>query len=112
MKTIAQRKEIERVAVLIPAYREPHSIAGVVTKARKFFPDVIVVDDASGDLTAERARLAGATVLQRAVNGGKGGMASSETSPSLSIPLSSTPSLVITGYLRQNSRIRNFGDGG
>ena len=72
MGTIAQRKEVERVAVLIPAYREEDTVAEVVSEALKSLPDVIVVDDASGDQTAERAREAGATVLSREVNGGKG----------------------------------------
>jgi glycosyltransferase involved in cell wall biosynthesis len=72
MATIEQRKDVSRVAVLIPAYREPHSISEVVTKAKKYISDVIVVDDASGDQTAERARIAGAEVLPREENGGKG----------------------------------------
>ena len=72
MGIIAQRKEVERVAVLIPAYCESDSIADVVTTAKKHLPDVIVVDDASTDQTAIRARMAGATVLTRAKNGGKG----------------------------------------
>ncbi len=71
MAIIQQRKEVERVAVLIPAYREEDSVAGVVAEALKFLPDVIVVDDASGDQTANRAREAGATVLEREENGGK-----------------------------------------
>jgi glycosyltransferase involved in cell wall biosynthesis len=72
MATILQRKEVERVAVLIPAYREQDSVAEVVTEARRYLPDVIVVDDASGDETALRAERAGATVIRRDVNGGKG----------------------------------------
>ncbi|MBI9021155.1 MAG: glycosyltransferase family 2 protein [Verrucomicrobia bacterium] len=72
MATIAQRKEVERVAVLIPAYREEAHISEVVAEALRHLPDVIVVDDASGDSTAQRAREAGATVLEREANGGKG----------------------------------------
>lgn len=72
MTTIQQRKEIEKVAVLIPAYREPDTVAEVVMEARRYLPDVIVVDDASGDETAERAEKAGAFVLRRKKNGGKG----------------------------------------
>jgi len=72
MATIQQRKEVERVAVLIPAYREEDSVAEVVTEARRYLPDVIVVDDASGDETALRAENAGAMVIRREVNGGKG----------------------------------------
>ena len=72
MAIIQQRKEVERVAVLIPAYREEESVAGVVTEALTFLPDVIVVDDASDDQTTARAEAAGASVLRCAVNGGKG----------------------------------------
>ncbi len=72
MATILQRKEMKRVAVLIPAYREELSIASVVTEVLRYLPDVIVVDDASGDQTADWAEAAGAVVLRRDVNGGKG----------------------------------------
>jgi dolichol-phosphate mannosyltransferase len=72
MATIQQRKEVEKVAVLIPAYREESTVAEVVMEARRYLPDVIVVDDASGDATAQRAESAGATVIRREVNGGKG----------------------------------------
>ncbi len=72
MATIAQRKEVERVAVLIPAYREERSVAEVVRESIRHLPDVIVVDDASGDATSDRAEEACATVLRREVNGGKG----------------------------------------
>lgn len=72
MATIFQRKKVERVAVLIPAFREEENVAGVVTEALRHLPDVIVVDDASGDETAFRAESAGATVIRRDVNGGKG----------------------------------------
>ncbi len=41
MSTISQRKQIERVAVLIPAYCEEDSVVGVVTEALKYLPDVI-----------------------------------------------------------------------
>lgn len=72
MATIEQRKEVTRVAVLIPAYCEERTVGDVVARARKYLPDVIVVDDASIDETAARAETAGATVLRRATNGGKG----------------------------------------
>ena len=72
MGIIAQRKIVERVAVLIPAYKEEGTVAHVVTQAKRHLPDVIVVDDASPDQTSVRARLAGAIVLQRKENGGKG----------------------------------------
>ena len=72
MATILQYKDVKRTAVLIPAYREETTVAEVVAEARRYLPDVIVVDDASDDATAQRAEGAGATVIRRAVNGGKG----------------------------------------
>jgi glycosyltransferase involved in cell wall biosynthesis len=72
MATILQRKEVEKVAVLIPAHREADTVSEVVMEARRYLPDVIVVDDASGDATAKNAERAGAIVIRREVNGGKG----------------------------------------
>jgi len=72
MATIQQRKEVAKVAVLIPAYCEEQTVGDVVSKARNYLPDVIVVDDASTDETAARAEAAGAVVLRREKNGGKG----------------------------------------
>lgn len=72
MTTIAQYKEVEKVAVLIPAFCEENTVADVVTQARVCVPDVIVVDDASTDRTAACAEAAGATVIRRKTNGGKG----------------------------------------
>lgn len=72
MGIIQQRKAVERVAVLIPAYQEEDSVADVVTEALAYLPHVMVVDDASNDATADRAEEAGAVVLRRTVNGGKG----------------------------------------
>jgi glycosyltransferase involved in cell wall biosynthesis len=72
MGTIAQHKEVKKVAVLIPAFCEEKTVGEVVTRARRHLPDVIVVDDASTDETAARAEAAGATVIRRKVNGGKG----------------------------------------
>lgn len=72
MATIAQHKEVKRVAVLIPAFCEEQTVGDVVRQAKTFLPDVIVVDDASTDETAARAEAAGAKVIHREVNGGKG----------------------------------------
>jgi glycosyltransferase involved in cell wall biosynthesis len=72
MATIAQYKEVEKVAVLIPAFCEEDTVASVVTQALVCVPDVIVVDDASTDETAARAEAAGARVIRRKENGGKG----------------------------------------
>ena len=59
-------------AALIPAFNEAGSIAEVVAGLRGAVSQVIVVDDGSTDGTAERARAAGAEVLEHAVNCGKG----------------------------------------
>jgi glycosyltransferase involved in cell wall biosynthesis len=61
-----------RIAVVIPAYQEASTIAGVARRARAHADAVIVVDDGSTDGTS--AALAGldATVLRNARNLGKG----------------------------------------
>ena len=61
-----------RCASVIACFNEAAQIAEVVAAAREFLPTVIVVDDGSSDLTAREAARAGATVLRRPVNGGKG----------------------------------------
>jgi glycosyltransferase involved in cell wall biosynthesis len=55
-----------RVAVVVPALDEEASIAAVVAgfRARPEVAQVIVVDNASRDRTAERARAAGAVVVR------------------------------------------------
>ena len=62
----------EKVAALIPAYREAAHIAEVVRRVRAQLAHVLVVDDGSPDDTAERARQAGAEVIVHAQNAGKG----------------------------------------
>ncbi len=53
-----------RTLVFIPAWNEQDSVAAVIADVRAHLPaaDVLVVDDGSGDATAERARAAGALV--------------------------------------------------
>jgi glycosyltransferase involved in cell wall biosynthesis len=72
MATISQYKEVEKVAVLLPAFCEEATIGAVIKEALVCVPDVIVVDDASTDETAARAEAAGARVIRRKENGGKG----------------------------------------
>ena len=60
-----------KVCALIPAFNESRHIARVVAAARAHCP-VLVVDDGSQDDTAELAATAGAQVLRREVNAGKG----------------------------------------
>jgi dolichyl-phosphate beta-glucosyltransferase len=66
------------LSVVIPAYNEELAIAGTVASARAALDglgqpyELIVVDNASEDGTAARAREAGATVLVNDSNRGKG----------------------------------------
>ena len=57
---------------VIPAYNEAKRIAGVVGHTRRFVDCVVVVDDGSGDTTADVARRAGATVVSHPQNCGAG----------------------------------------
>ena len=61
-----------RPAALVPAFRCESSVGPVVAGIRRHLPDVLVVDDGSGDGTGSAAAAAGARVLVRPVNGGKG----------------------------------------
>lgn len=56
----------------IPAYNEADTVGDVVERAREFVDEVIVVDDGSDDETADRARMAGATVVEHDRNRGYG----------------------------------------
>lgn len=57
---------------VIPAYREAAHVGRVVQDALGQGGDVLVVDDGSGDGTAEAAQAAGAQVIRHPVNRGKG----------------------------------------
>ncbi|WP_027460814.1 glycosyltransferase family 2 protein [Deinococcus murrayi] len=61
-----------RVAVVIPAYNEEETVAGVVRAALTLTPEVIVASDGSADRTAAVARGAGARVVELPENRGKG----------------------------------------
>lgn len=60
-----------RICALIPAFNEAPHIAKVVEQARQHVAEVVVIDDGSGDGTADIARAAGATCLQMPANRGK-----------------------------------------
>ncbi len=64
-----------RKIAIIPAFDEEAVIGQVVDEVRAFDPaiDVLVIDDASGDRTAERAREHGALVIRLPFNLGIGG---------------------------------------
>jgi glycosyltransferase involved in cell wall biosynthesis len=57
---------------IVPAFNEAPSIAEVVTGLHGIVSHVLIVDDGSTDQTAARARPAGAEVLSRGTNTGKG----------------------------------------
>jgi glycosyltransferase involved in cell wall biosynthesis len=63
-----------RTLVFIPAWNEEASVAAVIAGVREALPeaDVLVVDDGSGDATADRAREAGALVASLPFNQGLG----------------------------------------
>jgi len=66
---------MRRNLAIVPAYNEVDAIASAVAAIHEAVPgfDVLVVDDGSIDATAQRARAAGAEVLQMPFNLGIGG---------------------------------------
>jgi len=59
-------------AGLVPAYQAEATVAAVVRGLRASLARVVVVDDGSSDRTGEAAAGAGAEVIRRGENGGKG----------------------------------------
>jgi glycosyltransferase involved in cell wall biosynthesis len=72
---VTQALEARRRVVIVPAFNEEASIAGVVGELLAYDPGlrVVVVDDGSTDRTAEVARASGAKVLSLPFNLGIGG---------------------------------------
>jgi len=66
---------VKKLLVMMPAYNEAASVAGVVAGVRASLPEatVLVINDGSGDATAAEAARAGAVVLDLPVNLGIGG---------------------------------------
>jgi hypothetical protein len=75
----ASAREIDlgssRALVVVPAYNEAEAIGGVIRDLRRHVPwaDILVVNDGSADETTERAREAGAKVIELPANLGIGG---------------------------------------
>ena len=65
---------MKKIAI-VPAFNEQEAIGGVIEELRHFDPElhVLVIDDASHDRTAQRARAHGARVLTLPFNLGIGG---------------------------------------
>jgi len=62
----------DKIFIIIPAYNEAQRIEGVLTEAKKYYPNIIVVDDGSQDDTFKVAKKSGVITLQHRVNLGKG----------------------------------------
>lgn len=58
--------------IVIPAYNEGPVIGDVVAGVRARYPNVVVVDDCSTDVTGDAAARAGAVVLRHPINLGQG----------------------------------------
>jgi len=73
--TVESRLSGLRCAVIVPAYNEEGSVAGVIAEIKAFDPgfEIVVVDDGSKDETSRVAREAGARVLRLPFNVGIGG---------------------------------------
>ncbi len=65
----------QRVLIIVPAWNEQDAITGTIEEIRSCVPDadLLVIDDGSADLTAQRARAAGAEVCELPYNLGVGG---------------------------------------
>ncbi|NBY44831.1 MAG: glycosyltransferase family 2 protein, partial [Acidimicrobiia bacterium] len=59
--------------VVVPALNEQETIGQVVKDVKNFGFSVLVIDDGSSDQTSQRARAAGASVLELSMNLGVGG---------------------------------------
>ncbi|WP_030232444.1 glycosyltransferase family 2 protein [Streptomyces sp. NRRL S-350] len=64
--------QYDDVWLVIPAYNEGQVIADVVEGARKTFPNIVVVDDGSGDDSAKHIMRTGAHLVRHPVNLGQG----------------------------------------
>jgi len=62
----------DSVFVLTTAFNEEETIGSVLDEIKKYFTNIVVVDDASGDATNNIAQNRGVFVLKHLVNRGKG----------------------------------------
>src|SRR5258707_13620388 len=61
-----------QTAAVIPGYQDEKQIGDIARRTRERLEHVLVVDDGSTDQTEQRAREAGAEVIDHAQNQGKG----------------------------------------
>lgn len=61
------------VWVIVPTYNEAAVVRGVIQQLRQHFPNVVAVDDASTDKSADEILAAGARLVRHPVNMGAGG---------------------------------------
>jgi glycosyltransferase involved in cell wall biosynthesis len=66
------KKDLSKVWLIVPAYNEAKVIDSVIRNALNVFPNIVVVDDCSSDLTPVIANDAGATVVRHCLNLGQG----------------------------------------
>lgn len=62
----------EDIWVVVPAYREELAIGNTLAQISQFLPNIVVVDDGSGDKTGTIARSLGASVVSHPINLGQG----------------------------------------
>lgn len=61
-----------KILILIPAYNESSTIAGVIASLLPLGHTILIIDDGSNDNTADLAHKAGATVISHCINLGQG----------------------------------------
>lgn len=66
------RPPVDRCVAVIPAYNEAETVGDLIRRVRAHLPDVIVVDDGSGDDTAVEASRLEVRLVRHARNAGKG----------------------------------------
>jgi glycosyltransferase involved in cell wall biosynthesis len=76
----------EEVWLVVPLYNEAAVIGEVVRQARAVFPNVVCVDDGSGDASAQEAERAGAVVVRHPVNLGQGAALQTGFEYALAVP--------------------------
>jgi len=72
---VIPQEQADSLLIIVPAYNEQTTVAGVIQEVKQVLPDVsiVVIDDGSADATATLARGAGAMVLSLPCHLGLGG---------------------------------------